>query len=500
MRDFIGLNVQGTDEAQIRRNWGILDYFLRDLSRGVGRIQQGLTPDGSGDTIINQVISDLYWYKPGMPAGTHIAYGVTAPAGNATISSTRNVTKGMVFLGEARQTAYDETNERIGIKKAAPSARLHMVVPDVSGASAGITTASSPGGLDWSFTAGGSVATGHTDALKASGDGKFSTWDASLTTSNIITGSFQSPLTDPGTRTGFKLRVRALATENQIDSQCRFTISGTTGGSIISNKPLYGPAATATGDFVPPKVSTSFAYVEYTFTTAEANKFFDGSLTQPFTWGLQCFGSGTPTGVFQFDAFSLQLPPAGGGSVETLQIWEAASTSAKLDFAADANGDVTLQLSGPPKFRVANTSGMEIHVGSPASGSLLAATDTEGTVTWAAASSVASTVGHSFKGNAYYRVFDDLDGAYIATKAFTLSSVLLYRRAGGNSGSLGVDLRKNGTTVLSTTPSIAFNAGASATASGILSVTSVAVGDRLTAHITAADPRGQDMVLEFQGA
>jgi hypothetical protein len=91
----------------------------------MARIQAGQVPDGSGDPLGGNNPSDLYWLLAGRP-GNQIGYGGTSSGGTATLASTRHATKGFVYLGAAKQTAYDETHERLGINEPTPDARLHI--------------------------------------------------------------------------------------------------------------------------------------------------------------------------------------------------------------------------------------------------------------------------------------------------------------------------------------------------------------------------------------
>jgi hypothetical protein len=51
MRDFTGVPYQFVEEPMTRRSLAAIDYFLRDLSRGIKRISVGQVPDGSGNPI-----------------------------------------------------------------------------------------------------------------------------------------------------------------------------------------------------------------------------------------------------------------------------------------------------------------------------------------------------------------------------------------------------------------------------------------------------------------
>lgn len=90
---------------------------------GLSAINRGEVPDGSG----NPLTPDLsqYFYLPGRNGG-QIAYFDTAASGIGVLSSTKSDTKGKVYLGYARGSAFDELNNRLGLKTASPSATLHV--------------------------------------------------------------------------------------------------------------------------------------------------------------------------------------------------------------------------------------------------------------------------------------------------------------------------------------------------------------------------------------
>ena len=103
-----------------------IDYFLRDLSRGIGRIQQGQVPDGSGTLITDVKLSDIYWVLLGRSGG-QTGFGGTGPSQNARIASTTDATKGLIYLGTADLAAFDETNTRLGIGTVAATAKVHII-------------------------------------------------------------------------------------------------------------------------------------------------------------------------------------------------------------------------------------------------------------------------------------------------------------------------------------------------------------------------------------
>ena len=82
------------------------------------------------------------------------------------------------------------------------------------------------------------------------------------------------------------------------------------------------------------------------------------------------------------------------------------------------------------------------------------------------------------------------DVAWIAPRACTIQKIELYRRKAGTSGSITIDVNKNGTTVFTTQsnrPSIAFSDGDDATNIGVPNITSMALGDRIESDIDAIE-------------
>lgn len=101
-------------------------------SAGLSAIVRGEVPDGSG----NPLTPDLsqYFYLPGRNGG-QTAFFDTAASGIGVLSSTKNDTKGKIYLGYARGSAFDELNNRLGLKTASPSATLHVVGEPVTSTS-----------------------------------------------------------------------------------------------------------------------------------------------------------------------------------------------------------------------------------------------------------------------------------------------------------------------------------------------------------------------------
>lgn len=89
------------------------------------------------------------------------------------------------------------------------------------------------------------------------------------------------------------------------------------------------------------------------------------------------------------------------------------------------------------------------------------------------------------------RVATGIDGAFIVPQAGTITSITLWRRTAGTSGSTTVDVNKNGTTVFTTQanrPTVAFSAGANAINRRTnMDVTAVAQNDRIEVDIDAVE-------------
>lgn len=99
----------------------------------------------------------------------------------------------------------------------------------------------------------------------------------------------------------------------------------------------------------------------------------------------------------------------------------------------------------------------------------------------------------------------DLDGAWIAPRAGTITRLTLHRRVAGSGSSTTVDVNKNSTTVFTTQanrPSVLFSAGADATdAHTNMDVTSFAQGDRITVDVDVAEggtPKDLDVTMEVK--
>jgi len=128
MRAYSPMNLRGMLSAKdIAQELQKVQTYLRQLNGAITQIpgvSGNPVPPPSPPGIVPNPFDDFF-YLPGR-AGGQLAYGDTNASGRLTISSTRNATKGKVYFGSAQTSAYDEYNNRLGIKTASPSAALHV--------------------------------------------------------------------------------------------------------------------------------------------------------------------------------------------------------------------------------------------------------------------------------------------------------------------------------------------------------------------------------------
>ncbi len=355
MRDWAGID-PGNESDPLRRDKDAkIDYFLRDLSRAMRRISDGEVPDGSGDLITNITLSDKYWVLLGRP-GNQVGYGGTLANGTGTLSSTTDADKGFFYLGEAQQTAYDETNERLGINEPSPAAKLHITV----GASDSIlrpTATLNVGGMANEL--------GNTTNLHNSvNDQSDATY---VTCASAAAGgpTFQvASTTDPGTLTGFTITVKARSTDSDpTNKYINVSIQDNLNTTLFSASGINA-ARQLTANFTNYPLAVTFGSAPNSWT----------DLRVTIGWSV----GGLPTdGNLQCSEIALTIP----GTADTLQKWESGSNSNLLAYAGDTNGATTLEFSGTPKLRIA-TSGLEFDIGTPAAGNIWSASDSEGTGAW----------------------------------------------------------------------------------------------------------------------
>lgn len=497
MRDYSHQPTQWVEDERTRHILHAIDYYLLDLTRGMARIQKGEVPDGSGDPIADQTLSDIYFVLLGRP-NDQVGHGSTRASGNLTLASTTHGIKGKILFGNAASAAsgvsgmtFDETNNMFGIGTASPSARLHISSPSPGQASLPSSDLGSPG-LDW----GKVGAATFWQCVSDASDSTYMQWTSNL---GVTTNSVRIPLdslSDPG-NSSFALVITMRAISNSTNQRMIFGGNRSVDSAAIFSSRSYGSSAHA-GSPVATEGNVTSAFATYTLTVTGATglQYGVGKAID-----LTFVESGTTNAGQTWDISRIQFSaagPGGAGSV-TLQKWETLGGSTnRLDYATNIAGSTVLRVSGTPAVSFA--SGVEFASGSPASGMLWTSVNTDGLGRWASASSLATKVQHRFIANGPYRVDNDVDGAYIAPHALTLTTALLYRRQAGAGGTTSVDLLKNGTSVLSSLASVGASGGASATGAGTISTTSVAVGDRLTVSASSVETgRPRDWVLLIEG-
>lgn len=112
-----------------------LQSTTEQTSASVAAVGRGESPDGSGNPLFPDLTN--YFYLPGrhVDGGGQIAFFDTDASGFGVLSSTKHETKGKIYLGSARGSAFDELNNRLGLKTASPSATLHVVGEPVTSTS-----------------------------------------------------------------------------------------------------------------------------------------------------------------------------------------------------------------------------------------------------------------------------------------------------------------------------------------------------------------------------
>lgn len=483
MRDYVGFSVSDIDDPSLRDKLAAVDFFLRDLSKAIGRIQKGQVPDGSGDSIVDTNDGGLFLKLLGRP-NNQDAHGGTAPGGSLTLSSTVSPTKGLVYLGDAHSAAYDETNNRIGIGTTSPTAKLHIHVGGAISQAAAPNSSESAAG--WVNQA---TATPVYPALADNSDSTFAWHDTSSSQTYAVR---LATATSPGITSGHIFTIRAKITDSSSSRDSRVSVTLDSGGSSW----LAGQTGLLSNGFV-----------DYPFTVA-------ASAVSAINYSLINFGMTNNNLVGPFDQqvqvskAYLTIPPIGGGTgADTIVVFDDGTETLSLNFVSDGGSSEALAVTGTGKFMIG--SGVPFLLATAGSvNDLWARADSIGTGGWANASAVVSAVAsglptriqHRWEANGYYVVDNEVDGAYIPPHALTLTSVNLYRRSPGSSGTTSVDLLKNGVTMLSALASVGASGGASATGAGTLSVTSVAALDRITVSANAVEAGvPQDWALVIEG-
>lgn len=480
MRDYTKQPVHAVEDTTTRLVLSVIDYYLQDLSKGMARIQKGQVPDGSGQPIADQTLSDIYFVLKGRPTN-QVGHGGTSPGGTLTLASTYHDTKGFVYFGNAGSAAFDEPNVLWGFGTATPTARVDIAVPAAvnqsSQASADITDnlwANSGGSNvdNWKYTT-------------AVGAGNYILHPDSSSTSLILGFSTS---TDPGVTNGFSFDVKALVTV-------------AAGLKALNYNWDSGGPTWATGQVSLAGGTLGAGYTTQNF-PIEAAKV---SAINFSNIRFGCLPGGSSNGgQYQIEFIRLNVPPIGGGGSQ-VKVFRASdgTQTVDMDFLSDGGTSeaLTLRPSGVGAGKLAIGSALPlIFATAGSSGDLWQRADSLGTGQWASASGLATRFYHSWKANGSYRVDADVDGAFVTPRACTLNRVLLYRRKAGSGGSTQVSLLSGGASALSAPITIAAAAGASASAVGTVSSASLQVSARLTVDtlaVDSGDPQDYDVWAEF---
>lgn len=321
MRDWTGApEIQSVDDIQSRKTFTRIDYFLRDLSAGVHRIQGGQVPDGSGTLITDVKLSDIYLVLLGRSGG-QVAHGGTGPSQNLRLASTTDPLKGLIYLGLADLAAFDETNTRLGMGTTAATAKVHIAV----GAPSFVTTVRPQGDVaaaGWVNTTGGTPVATHVGGTTTATMGRGI--EGGAFGSYICSATGVAPSTFAGWNVGFSARVLTGP-----PGFCALSVNMDSGGGSwfgIVNQPI-----------------TTGGFQDFLFPVGTASA--TAAVFSNLRWALS-FGASPGFGEIQVANLRLELPVAGGIAADTLQKWVAGSASGKLDFGDSGASTVDFQLSG----------------------------------------------------------------------------------------------------------------------------------------------------------
>lgn len=209
MRVYSPMNLQAMlSSRNIAQELQKVQTYLRQLDgalRQIDGIQQNPVAEPLPPTIDPNPFGDFF-YLPGRQGG-QLAHGDTNASGKLTLSSTKNATKGKIYLGSSLLSAFDESTHRLGIKIASPTASLH-VVGETPASIFYMPVASSGVGF-----APSGAPTGHEALDEASPGDNDTTYIANVgATSNSTYGGGLAAITDTGSNTGWVLHLTARKT------------------------------------------------------------------------------------------------------------------------------------------------------------------------------------------------------------------------------------------------------------------------------------------------
>jgi hypothetical protein len=334
MRKYQRNRVPSRDDDVTRREEPKRERFLAQIGAQLSKLGNApatppalqvpspINPPGVNDL-------DQFWKLDGRPGGQH-GRGGTGAGQSATISSTLHSTKGFVFFGAGRLTAYDETLERVGINVAAPLARLHLKHLTGSGTQTVLPSSANIGG-SWGVTGG----------PPQPANSILSTNDGSTTIVQSGTGSDLDctiPMSAFSAPTSGTWTLRIVAARNGA------LVNGI--GVVIANTANF--AAAVDGPFtVPTSMTLAPTYTAFDFTISAVGK---ANLVQS-SWFVILRAGASNANTINVTQVILTTP-ASLTSTPLLRLSNLALDS-DLNFASGSDA-VDLNLSGTPALMIAS--------------------------------------------------------------------------------------------------------------------------------------------------
>jgi len=389
-----------------------LQSTTEQMAAGVAAVSRGETPDGSGNPLIPDLTN--YFYLPGrhVDGGGQIAYFDTNDSGFGVLSSTKSATKGNIYLGSARGSAFDELNNRLGMGTTAPQARVHAVGVAGGVAYSASTLSNTAWGL-YSGAGGGGTppATVHAAITSPSDDdgGVGGGYIGRNGDNNGISANTHVTLnTSPGSGTSFLVNLRLRRLGAAIPSGTGFGI-----GVVNSAGVEY------LGSFDPSVLTTTWTTYQITCSTAGTTGLTPNSLRISAT-----FQSGTGASGYLLLTY-VEVLIGTGTSTGSIIAQLASGQSAHLYDAQNTSGTSLVDVTAGGRLTV-ESGGSFRHV--PGAGaSTLFKGDVNGDATWGTVTllsafisdTVAGTVvlGDMIVGNATPK-WDKLAGNTTTTRKF----------------------------------------------------------------------------------
>lgn len=347
MRKYQKNRVPARDEDVARKEEPKRERFLEQIGSQLGKLGSGgaAPPALLVPSPINPPGSSEFWRLLGRPGGQH-GHGGTGSGQSAILSSTTHPTKGFVYFGAALSTAYDETNNRIGIGEAVPDAKLHIKIgasssiynvnSDISTYSAGTFgevgqdkwgTNSDPSGLPSPFS------TGYQNASTSDDYTSYLTADNNVAVTRICRMGLNGTLASGNSSWDVTLRMAKLSAAPP-NGTLSVTVTDSAGVDFVQT---FDPSVLTTG-----WVDYSISPINNGVGTNVPNS-IRLSYASPGTGG-----GGNPTAYLLLTYITVGSENAS----DTLQKWEDPDGSDELSFAQDGGSGKDLVVSGTAAVRV----------------------------------------------------------------------------------------------------------------------------------------------------